>query len=282
MLERYKNTEAPKKKDQPNVVRHANFWIGKIGDTRLPHLTRARVIEIRYELAERRAPATVNRYLATLRHACNLAATDWEWMRELSLRKINLTEPRGRVRFLDESETERILTAARDSDDPYLYPIVLIALTTGARRREILDLRWQDVDLKTGRAIIEHTKNKDRRTLALVTQVVDEIRALRKVRRIDSDRVFAHIETGGSAYFHIEKAWKIARDAAGLENFRFHDFRHSCASNMARNGATTAEIAAVLGHRTLAMVQRYSHLTDQHALTVAERTAVKVLGNTKR
>ena len=281
MLERYKKTEAPKKKDKRNVIRHADFWIEKIGSLRLGHLTRAQVVEIRDELAKDRSPATVNRYLATLRHACNLAATDWEWMRPVLLRKLILKESRGRVRFLDQDETDRLLKATRNTDNNYLYPIVLIALTTGARRREILDLRWQDVDLITGRAIVQETKNTDRRSLALIPVIVEELRTLRKVRRIDNDFVFAHANTGDSAYYQIEKAWRQARAAAKIENFRFHDLRHSCASNMAKNGATTTEIAAVLGHRTLEMVKRYSHLTEQHALDVAERTALKLLSNTK-
>ena len=80
-------------------------------------------------------------------------------------------------------------------------------------------------------------------------------------------------------YFFFERAWREARDTAKLKGFRFHDLRHSCASYLAMNGATTAEIAAVLGYKTLAVVKRYSHLSDERVRGVVERTAVKVLGD---
>jgi integrase len=79
---------------------------------------------------------------------------------------------------LSDKERERLLRAVRDSDHPHLLPIVLIALTTGARRNEVLGLRWRNVDLKQRRAVIDDTKNGERRSLALVPQVVDELKVL--------------------------------------------------------------------------------------------------------
>jgi integrase len=155
----------------------------------------------------------------------------------------------------------------------------LIALTTGARRNEILGQRWRNIDLAKCRAVIEDTKNNERRSLGLVRQVVDELKALKKIQRIDDDLVFLHPKTGKPSYFYFEKAWREARQKARIKNFRFHDLRHSCASYLAMNGATTSEIAAVLGHKTLAMVKRYSHLSDEHVRGVVERTAEKVLGD---
>ena len=123
------------------------------------------------------------------------------------------------------------------------------------------------------------TKNRERRTLTLVPPVVKELKKHRKVRRIDTDLIFTHPATGKPNPFYFDQAWRQARDSAKLKDFRFHDLRHSCASYLAMNGATTAEIAAVLGHKTLAMVKRYSHLSDEHVRDVVERTAAKVLGD---
>jgi len=288
LLERYKDTEIPKKKDQVNPKRHADFWIDRLGDLKLFELSRAPIVEVRDELAKDRAPATINRYLALLSHACTMAEREWEWMETNPLRKVSrMPESSGRVRYLSDDERPRLLKACRDSDHPHLYPIVLIALTTGARKSEILGLRWKDVDLRSNRAVLHDTKNKERRTLTLVPQVVDELRKLQKVRRIDDDLIFSDskatvISRGGQkppGYFYFEKDWRKARDEAQLEDFRFHDLRHSCASYLAMNGATTAEIAAVLGHKTLAMVKRYSHLSDEHVRGIVERTAEKVLGD---
>ncbi len=280
LLERYKNSVIPLKRDQRNPERYADFWIEKIGDRKLFKLSRATLVAVRDELAEERAPSTVNRYLALMSHACTMAEREWEWMTENPMRKVGrLKESTGRVRYLSDAERGKLLTAARDSEHPHLYAIVLLALTSGARKSEILELRWTDIDLVEGRAILQKTKNRDRRTLTLVAQVVEELRNIQKVRRIDDGRVFANPDTKRSIQNSFETNWRKARAEAGLKDFRFHDLRHSCASYLAMNGATLAEIAAVLGHKTLAMVKRYSHLSDEHVTDVVERTALKVLGD---
>jgi integrase len=280
LLERYKRSEISRKRDQRNPIRYADFWIDRLGHLKLAQLTRAKVVEVRDELAEGKSPATVNRYVGLLSHACTMAEREWEWMDTNPIRKVTrLSEPQGRVRYLSDDERDRLLYAAKDSGHPHLYAIVLLALTSGARKGEILGLHWKDVDLASAKAILHDTKNKDRRTLTLVPQVVAELRKLKKVRRIDTDLIFTNPTTGKANPFYFDKAWREARDKARLKNFRFHDLRHSCASYLAMNGATTAEIAAVLGHRTLQMVKRYSHLSDEHVRGVVERMAEKVLGS---
>jgi integrase len=280
MLERYRKSELHKKKDARNYERHLDFWIEQVGDTTISGLTRARIIEIRDQMASKKSAATVNRYLATFRHAFNIAVTDWEWASKNPLQRIKLSEPRGRDRHLADDEIKALLKATSESDHPHLHAIVLIALTTGARRGEIMGLSWQDVDLSAGRAVLHKTKNTDKRALVLVPQVVEALRAIQRVRRIDSDVIFGNPNPAGKrTYGHIEAAWREARDKAELEDFRFHDLRHTFASRMAMNGKTLREIAEALGHRTLAMVQRYSHLTDSHVQTAMEETALRILGD---
>jgi integrase len=280
LLERYKRSEVPKKLDQASPTRYANFWIERIGDLRLARLSRAKLVEIRDELAETKSPATVNRYLALISHACTVAEREWEWMDSNPLRKVSrLQEANGRVRYLSDDERSRLLKTAKASSHPHLYAIVLLALTSGARKGEILRLHWKDIDLNKQTAILHDTKNRERRTLTLVPPVVEELKKHKKVRRIDTDLIFTHPTTGKPNPFYFDQAWREARAEAKLKDFRFHDLRHSCASYLAMNGATTAEIAAVLGHKTLAMVKRYSHLSDEHVRGVVERTAKTVLGH---
>ena len=96
-----------------------------------------------------------------------------------------------------------------------------------------------------------------------------------KVRRLDTDLVFTNSE--GRAIFP-RKAWELAFSASQIEDFRFNGLRHSAASYLAMSGATLAEIAEVLGHKTLAMVKRYSHLTEQHTIAVVARMNAKFIG----
>jgi len=158
MLERYRKSELPKKRDRRNYERHIDFWIERVGGYKISALPRSLIVEIRDEMAQTRQPATVNRYLATLRHAFNIAVTDWEWANKNPLQRIMLTEARGRDRHLSDNEITALLDAARSSAHPHLYAMVLIALTTGARRGEITGLRWGDVDLSKGKGRSSNTQ----------------------------------------------------------------------------------------------------------------------------
>ena len=280
LLTRYRKTEVPKKKNRRNDERHVDFWIDEIGRFKIAQVSRSQIVEIRDRLALDRAPATVNRYLATLRHAWGIAETDWEWAKFNPLKRIMLTEARGRDRHLDDDEIKRLLAAAKESDHPHLYAIVLMALTTGARKGEVLGLRWADVDLATRKAVLHKTKNTTKRTLKLAPQVVAELRAIQKVRRIDDDLIFANPNGFKKrTYSSFEAAWRAARDKAGIVDFRFHDLRHTFASRMAMDGRELIEIKEALGQKTLAMVQRYAHLTDSHVQTAMEETALRILGD---
>ena len=161
-----------------------------------------------------------------------------------------------------------------------MYAVVLIALSTGARLGEVLGIRWPDVDLERGAITLHNTKNGDRRSLPLVGSVLELVGDRSKVRRIDDDRVFPHAKRKDRR-LDISAAWygalATARQAyaeacacAGREpelgfltDFRFHDLRHTCASYLLGSGVSIGEIARILGHRTLQMTLRYSHLDDR-------------------
>jgi integrase len=145
------------------------------------------------------------------------------------------------------------------------------------------------VDLARGAIRLEHTKNRERRALPLAGPALE----LMKARRA------AHAKAGAEALVFpaapppprpgsrapkgpkpvdLRYAWRRALAAAGVSDFRFHDLRHSAASYLAMNGASLAEIAAVLGHKTLAMVKRYAHLSDPHTADVVTRMNRAVFG----
>ena len=217
------------------------------------------------------APATVVRYLAVLSHLYTVASSEWEWLETNPVRRVRRPKlPRGRVRFLDKDELSALLSACQQSDHPCLYPIVVLAVSTGMRHGEILGLRWQDVDLARNRLTLEQTKNGDRRSVPLVGRARAVISEYARVRRIDTPLVFPS-RRKPRVPADFRKPWAKAVETAGLENFRFHDLRHTCASYLAMSGATLAEISEVLGHKTLAMVKRYAHLSESHTTKVVER-----------
>jgi len=253
-----------------------SWWKEELGTYFLADVSPALVVECRDRLARgvtyrgtRRSPATVNRYLAGLSHAFTIAVQEWGWLEENPIRKVRrLEESRGRVRSLSDEERPRLLDACKANPDHRLYPLIILALSTGARQGELLRLRWRDVDLEREVAVLHETNNKERRTLPLSGEALRVIRELARVRRIDTDVVFS--SPAGKPVFP-QKAWEAALKEAEIKDFRFHDLRHSAASYLAMSGATLAEIAEVLGHKTLQMVKRYSHLTEQHTSRVVAR-----------
>jgi integrase len=209
------------------------------------------------------APATVNRYAAALS-----AVFTWAIRRRIAPkgwdhpgRRIERREEAdGKTRFLSDGERERLLKACRASKWPRLYLLALLALTTGARKGELLGLRWSEIDLVLRVAMVGRTKNGDPRTLPLIPAVVEQ---LRRFEGAPGALVFPSKRRPDQAYA-IELRWAQALREAKVREFRFHDLRHSCASYLAQHGATLLEIADVLGHRQLQMTKRYSHLATSH------------------
>lgn len=277
VIARYRRDVLPTKQPRTavNQAIHLDWWREVLGTTRLRDLTPATLVRCRETLAQTRAPATVNRYMSTLSHAVHLATVEWQWLDTSPLRHLHrLSEPRGRVRYLTDMERARLLQACQASATPALYPLVILALSTGARKMELLRLTWQDVDLRRAQITLEHTKNGERRALPLTGLALQEMERLAKVRRLGTTLVFPR--ANGQQPLDIRSAWEKALHAAEITDCRFHDLRHSCASYLAMSGASLVEIAAVLGHKTLQMVQRYAHLSDAHTAGVVERMTTRI------
>jgi integrase len=120
---------------------------------------------------------------------------------------------------------------------------------------------------------LQDTKYGERRRLPLTGQALDLLRAHGRTRRLDTDVLFPRAD--GKAPLDVRYAFQQALRQAGITDFRFHDLRHTAASYLAMSGATVLDIAAILGHKTLSMGQRYSHLSDAHTRqTLARMTAM--------
>ena len=296
-VDRYLKSAVADHKDvetrRKHLARFEGFFIGKT----VVEVTPDRVVEARDALAAesfkrgkdllnddgsvkhaartyKRSGATVNRYMQTLHHMLEICKTEWRLIAtnpasDISKKK----ESRGRIRFLSDQERDRLLEVCQQSGWDQLYPLVLLALTTGARRGELINLTWDAIDLKGSKALVTETKNDEPRVLPLVGKALEVLRELKLNGSARSEFVFPALSGFPGPYEHFDGYWRKARKDAGLQNFRFHDLRHSCASFLAANGATLLEIADVLGHKTLQMVQRYSHLTQHHKVSVIERMA---------
>ncbi|MCW8971207.1 MAG: site-specific integrase [Rhodospirillales bacterium] len=147
-------------------------------------------------------------------------------------------------------------------------------LVSGARQGEILAIEWPQVDFARNVIHLDQIKNNERRAPPLVGHAYDLLRELHSKRRFDTHLAFPRPD--GEKPVYIVNDWDKALATAEIEDFRFHDLRHTAASYLAMNGATLAEIAEILGHKTLQMVKRYAHLSEQHTASVVERMNEKM------
>jgi integrase len=216
-------------------------------------------------------PATVNRLLATLKHMFT-KASEWEMVEEAVLKRIRrvkfLPENNRRLRYLSREECQELINAC----NTHLKPIVITALNSGMRKGEILNLRWDNVDLKHGFILLEVTKNGERREIPINETLRASLLGLR--RRLDVPYVFYDPITG-KPYQDVKRSFKSAIRRAKIKDFRFHDLRHCFASHLVMAGVDLTTVKELLGHKSLTMTLRYAHLAPSHKVN-----AVNILDNT--
>lgn len=252
------------------------WWKKEIGSYILILATPYVLAECRDKLLKQVSPATANRYFAALSHVINTAIKEWGWLEINPITKVKKPkEPRGRVRFLSENERDALLAACKQETVKPLYLIVVMAITTGARKMELLSIKWEDMDLERGMVTVHDTKNHERRSLFVVGYARELMQLHADMVQLKRGYVFP--SRNKKQPLNIDNEWKEAVKSAGLKDFRFHDLRHTTASYLAMCGKSITEIAEVLGHKTLNMVKRYAHLSKTHTATAVEEMAEKFM-----
>ena len=275
---------------QRNEKSFLEWWKARLGEQALASVTPEELGRLLGELAGERdrrgtgrhgrvgkSKQTVKHYRDTLDRVFK-KAVEWRWLGTNPMASVERVTKinNQRVRFLADDELRDLLDAARESDQPFLHVVVVFALSTGARKGEILGLTLADIDLKHGLATFRQTKNAEPRRVHirghLLDLLTDHVRSVKHFYEdVDAPTQWLFPRADGLRPLDISKAWQTARQRAGIKDFRFHDLRHTAASYLAMNGATLLEIATVLGHRTLQMVQRYAHISERHTAEVVER-----------
>ncbi|MFM1700383.1 tyrosine-type recombinase/integrase [Aeromonas salmonicida] len=256
-----------------SVPQRLSWWAEHIGDKTLNKVNRQRIRNaISILEVEGKAPATLNRYKAALSavfvHMCDRYDLKVNPCLEVKQKR----EDNARTRYLSVDELPRLMKATKTSKWERLHMLVHMALTTGARRSELIGLKWSDINFSVRTAHLAVTKNGSQRVLSLT----DDLRAeLSKFREIGTRYVFPHPSQLNQPFAEFDYHWQAAKKAAVLTDFHFHDLRHTCASLLAMNGASLLEIAEVLGHKSITMTQRYAHLCIAHKAKLTDR----VFGN---
>ena len=258
-------------KFQKSYMGSKRFFINHIvetfGNLKVRDLNARIVEQWQTKRLEHRKPATVNRITSCLRHMVT-QGQKWEMVDEESAKRIRsvklLKEENKRLRFLTLEECQRLIDCCQE----HLKPIVTVALHTGMRRGEILNLRWEHVDLQHYFILLDKTKNGTRREIPINSTLEELFQNLQ--RSTGSSYVF--VNKDGKPYRDINRSFNAALQRAGICDFRFHDCRHTTASHLVMAGIDLTTVKELLGHKDITTTLRYSHLAPGH-----KRKAVQVL-----
>ena len=216
------------------------------------------------------ARATINRYLAVMKKLYNVAINEG----------VPTSNPVRKVRFYSEAENlkERILTHEEEerllgAAPAHLRPILVIALNTGMRWSEIVNLTWRDIDLKAGLIHVVKAKSGKPRLININSVLHEELTALR-AKSSASPYVLPSMVTG-KPYASLYRCFIKACKAVGVTGLRFHDLRHTFATRLVQGGADIETVRVLLGHHSIIMTQRYTHSSYEMKQRAVESLAQK-------
>jgi len=238
------------------------IWKRRFGNLPMKELNQQKVERFLAERMEekRLSPATRNRHLAHLSSMFN-KGKEWGLITANPAQGIKpLRENGARTRFLDKEEIKRLLNASSEG----FRPILITALHTGMRRGEILNLKWFDVDFKNSIITVQESKSGKKRMIPMDDTICEALRLL--PTRFQRGFVFPSPFKDGNPRYDCKRQFGNAVEKAGIENFRFHDCRHTFASHLIMAGVDLMTVKELLGHATLTMTMRYSHLAPDHRM----------------
>lgn len=219
--------------------------------------------------AEGLSNATVNRTLEVLRAILRKCEQDWEWIDKAPKIRM-LKEPTRRIRFLTREEAQRLLAEL----PPHLADMAAFSLATGLRASNVSGLQWSQIDLDRRVSWVHADQAKARRAMPVPLNS-EALGVIRKSLGQHATHVFSY---HGKPIVQVStKAWYAALKRAGIENFRWHDLRHTWASWHAQNGTPLYVLQEMGGWQTAAMVRRYAHLAPSHMAPHAEAVSAAVL-----
>jgi len=271
VIDEYLKSTKSRKRSWKDDERHGRRWKDRFVGHALDEITTAELESIRTERLESIKAATVNREFAFLRRVFNIAIRDGKTEQRNPVAKIGmLREPSGRVRYLsDEEETRLMKSLGSDADRNR----IAFLLHTGLRKSEFLGLRWKDVDLKAGVLTIPRSKSGETRHVPLSSRVRGILVGL--PRPLNGAVLVFPNGKGNRDLRWVEKTVPAAVNEAKIEDFRFHDLRHTFASRLAMEGVDLLTIKDLGGWKTLSMVQRYAHLSPGHRQIAIERLVTR-------
>ncbi len=255
------------------------YWDKRLGHILIKDITPALITYEKAELFDQeKSSSTVRRYLVLLGHILSVCTKEWQWLEQNPASLVKKPPDRkGRTRFLSEKEIATLLEACKKSTHWQLAPICTLALATGTRYSEVVKLPFKQLDFDREMMILKDTKNKTDRSIPLspfaVTVLKDYVHELaRRYPHLDPETCYLFPSKNLKSPAYVRKAWWAVLKQCKISDYRFHDNRHTFSSHFIMSGASLIDTAHILGHKTLAMVQRYAHLSEPHTRSLIEKT----------
>lgn len=261
------------------------WWAQQIGNIQIKNLSAATLTQCKNILinekitigkkTEKRKPNTINKYLMCMSAILTHAVKELELIPANPMANVkNLKKPNGRTRFLSHDEINKLAQACKAESD-YIYVFFLISLTTGARYSEVLHLNIKSFDFDNSQVFYLNTKNNEHRGVHIPTNVLSIIQNYITDNNIQN---YLFINPKTNQFYYIRGILQKIIKNIGLSDFHIHDIRHTTASYIAMNGGSLLDIAEILGHKSIVMARRYSHLTQKHTASIIENVSNNLLG----
>lgn len=259
LLQRYLEDVTPLKKGAASETSRIRALLRhKLANRYVASIRGVDIARYRDERLKKVSPGTAKRDLVILSHLFEVARKEWGIHVYNPVRDIKLPpHAKARDRRLrpgeegTEDEETRLLAACHEARNPFLLPIVRLALETAMRQGELVSLRWEHIDLTRQIAHLPDTKNGESRTVPLSSIAVSVLRPLSR----GTCHVFPGLTTEA-----VKRAYIRAVRRANIENLRFHDLRHEATTRLFEKGLNIMEVASITGHKDLRMLRRYTHL----------------------
>src|SRR5437667_637431 len=262
--EMYLEREGPLLKSIRTERNRVLAWAREFGNRPLGQITREEIEAWRRERMTTSRPATINRDLSRLRRMFSLAV-EWGLLEESPMQGIKfLRENNARTRYLSLEECQRLIASCMA---PHIRAMVSVALHSGMRLGEILNLRWRDLDFASGFILVRDSKNGESRHVPMDTILFALFRAY--PRRVGADLVFS--SSSGGRIVDVRTGFFNSCKRAVIADLHFHDLRHTFASQFVLAGGDLYILKEILGHKSLAMTTRYSHLSPSYKIKAIDR-----------
>ncbi|WP_460597616.1 tyrosine-type recombinase/integrase [Geomonas sp. Red276] len=250
-----------------------------IGGLRLSAVTQRDLLQVLATEKARTSAISANHLLALAKRMLGLAV-EWEMLEKNPAANIEkFKEPPQRERYLTDEEIPRVLAALEEEKGSLSVAAIRLLLYTGCRRGEVVSLKWDQVNLAEGKLLLRTSKNGRSRWVHLnatargILEELDDRRGMDE-RTTGTDYVFPSRKGSKLPHlFDLRVPFGKALQAAGIEDFRVHDLRHSFASIAVRAGASLFEVQKLLGHQDIAMTLRYAHLAADDLKAATEKVS---------